>query len=106
MAKESEKSKLELAKEAQIEVQESLNAKRIEFLESLHEFNGIGGTDDIEQAVMKIVRHFKPGIPLIFLQTVSPEAVLSKALKKLTDEGKIKKAGKKGNLKIELVEAK
>lgn len=105
MAKEPEKSKLELAKEAQAEVQETLTTKRIEFLEALTEFKGIGGVDDVKSSVLKIAEHFKDGIPFSFLQMTAPDAILSKVLKDLLAEKKIEKEGKKGNVVIKLAVA-
>jgi len=106
MAKEPEKTKLELAKEAQIELHETMIDERIKFLETMQEFKSIGGSDNVEATVLRIVEHFKPGIPFLFLQTIAPDAMLSKAIKDLKAEGKIEKLGKKGNVIIKLAVAK
>jgi len=100
------KSKMTLVKEAQAEQQEVLNQKRIGLLESLQEFKGIGGEDDIKASILAITAYFKtPGIPMPLLYTLGPDLNVSKAVKELVDEKKILKTGKKGNYIIHLAEA-
>jgi len=100
----AEKTKLELAKEAQIEVEETMITKTIEYLEAYKEFKGIGGAVNVETTVLRVAEHFGE-IPLLFLQTVTQEALLSKALKKLQQEGKLEKSGKKGDVRVKFVKA-
>lgn len=100
------KSKLDLAKEAQAEVQETLTTKRIEFLEALEEFRSIGGEDDVQVGVLKIVERYPNGVPYLFLQTVFPDTALTAAREALKETNKIVQVGRKGNVIIKLAEAK
>ncbi|MEQ1858474.1 MAG: hypothetical protein ABMA13_00905 [Chthoniobacteraceae bacterium] len=100
----SKKTALDLAKEAQAEIQVTMTDKRIDLLTTMLEFKGVGGEDDIQAGILKIAAHFKEGIPYPFLQSVYPEIPLTKARDELVKNKKIVQEGKKGKRTIKLVE--
>lgn len=103
MAKDQDKSSLQLAKEAQAEIQTDLNDKRIEMIKMLKEYESIGGEENVEESLMEIALAFPAGIAYPFLQRVFPEVALTKAREKLKTDGKILQIGKKGNVIIKPV---
>jgi len=96
--KTPEKSKREIAKEAQAEQQHLINAKREELLLLLIEHDEIGGIDDLEASLLAIIQKHPGGIRFPFLQSLFPNASLVTVRDNLKKDKKIHQDGKKGNV--------
>lgn len=99
-ATKPDKSKLDLVKEAQAEVQSNVTAKRNELIDALMEHKSIGGEDQAKESLLEIVERFPEGISYPFLQSVFPDVNLTAAREELKKENKIEQIGKKGKVTL------